>query len=132
MIVLFIIIIEDFEFGISGVRWISLLFYLKVLNVEKFNTKMRRILQLHRKLNAVYMLVRLTFFVLFVSHIIACLFFYIAYSMHKKNPVIFNYLFLGRSKSMDNLSYNVRPSNNWTKLADIIRDVLILGNYDDD
>lgn len=74
VVVLTSLLIELTSFGYSN-SWISLIFYLRLINLNKFSIKLRRILQLRRKLKAIYMMMRLVVIILMVCHVYACFFY---------------------------------------------------------
>ncbi|KAL4465902.1 hypothetical protein ABPG74_004139 [Tetrahymena malaccensis] len=66
---------DDKNFGIDVSSYFCLLFYVRIINLNSFDTVIIQQLQLHRKSKAAYQLLRLGIIVLFISNFFACVFY---------------------------------------------------------
>ncbi|EAR87356.2 cyclic nucleotide-binding domain protein (macronuclear) [Tetrahymena thermophila SB210] len=66
---------NDRKFGIDVSSYFCLLFYVRIINLNSFDTVIIQQLQLHRKSKAAYQLLRLGIIVLFISNFFACVFY---------------------------------------------------------
>ncbi|KAL4494053.1 hypothetical protein ABPG72_016009 [Tetrahymena utriculariae] len=66
---------DNKKFGIDVSSYFCLLFYVRIINLNSFDTVIIQQLQLHRKSKAAYQLLRLGIIVLFISNFFACVFY---------------------------------------------------------